>query len=65
MFEAVPIEHIGEILDRVLAQLGLVEKIHDLADPEPPPAQVGGYTQVEVPEWTDEDAWGGEIIGFK
>ena len=64
VFESVPIERIGDVLDRVLSQLGLLEKIHELEAPEPASVQVGGYHEVPVPDWRDDDAWDGEVIGF-
>ena len=64
VFESVPIERIGDVLDRVLLQLGLLEKMHELEAPESASVQVGGYHEVPVPDWRDDDAWDGEVIGF-
>jgi len=63
VFEHVDAAHIGDVLDTVLAQLGMLEKMHDLAPQEVHPT-VGGYSALEIPEEVDEDEGNGPVIGF-
>lgn len=62
-FENVDAAHIGDVLDTVLAQLGMLEKMHDLAPEEVHPT-VGGYSALEVPDEVDEDEGPGPVVGF-
>ncbi len=62
-FESVDVEHIGNILDRVLHDLGALEKLHDLA-PLPDVVQIGGYAPLDVPEDGGEIEDNGPVIGF-
>ena len=64
MFNRVPVEQIGDVLDRVLRDLGLLEKMHELREPEHTQTEIGGYRELPVPEWEDDDAWHGDVIGF-
>lgn len=64
VFEGVPIERIGDVLDRVLHDLGWLEKMHDLVPCEVQPT-VGGYSPLEVPEDYEDDEGNGPVIGFK
>lgn len=63
VFEGVPIERIGDVLDRVLHDLGWLEKMHSLAPHEVHPT-TGGYNPLEVPEDDDDTESGGPVIGF-
>lgn len=63
-FEAVPIAQLGDLLDQVFTQLLALEKIHDIAPVSHEQVAIGGYHEVPVPPWEDEDAWVGETIGF-
>ena len=63
VFENVDAAHIGDVLDTVLAQLGMLEKMHELAPQEVHPT-VGGYTPLEVPEEYEEETTPGPVVGF-
>lgn len=63
VFENVDAAHIGDVLDTVLSQLGMLEKMHDLAPDEVHPT-VGGYSPLDVPEDVDEGEENGPVIGF-
>lgn len=62
-FESVDVERIGDVLDRVLRDLGALEKMHDLA-PLPDVVQIGGYAPLDVPEDSGEIEDNGPVIGF-
>lgn len=62
-FESVPLESLGEIMDRVLHDLGLLERMHELAPP-PDVVQIGGYAPLDVPEEAWEEPENGPVIGF-
>lgn len=48
--EAVPLGRIAEVLDQVLTQLTLVERVHQLEAPPPAQSQVGYAEPVDVPD---------------
>ena len=57
-------EQIGDILDRVLSQLALLDRLHDLAGP-PEVQQIGGYHPVDVPEDDEPFKDPGPVIWFR
>lgn len=59
-----PVEHIGDILDRVLEQLAALDRLHKLAGC-PDVQQIGGYHPVDVPEDDGPFEDAGPVIGFR